>query len=50
MTCGNVYVLLLYWASAHSSFSGIDDDLLDDHFDALGYDTDFVGWASDADE
>ena len=32
------------------SFSGINDDLLDDHYDVLGFDTDFVGWASDSDE
>ena len=40
----------LYWALAQSSFLGIDNDLSDDYYDALGYDTDLVGWASDSDE
>ena len=40
----------LYWALAHSSFLGIDDVLFDDHYDALDYDNDLVGWASDSDE
>ena len=35
MTCEYVFALLSYWASAHPSFSGYDDDyddaLLDDH-------------------
>ena len=32
-------------------FSGDDDDALwDDHFDALGYDPEFVGWDSDSDD
>ena len=43
-------VTVLYWALAHSSFSGIDDNLFDDHYDALGYDNDLVGWESDSDE
>ena len=37
-----------------SSFSGYDDDLadalLDDHYDALGYDLEFAGWDSDSDD
>ena len=32
------------------SFIGIDDDMLDKHYNALGFDTDFVGWASDSDK
>ena len=37
-----------------SSFSSYDDDyddtLLDDHYDALGYDLEFAGWDSGFDD
>ena len=50
MTCEYVFALLSYWASAHPSFSGYDDGyddaLLDDHYDALGFDPEFAGWDS----
>ena len=52
MTCEYVLVLLfvLGLSSLFFFFSSIDDDLFDDHYDALIHDTDLVGWASDSDE
>ena len=44
--CACVTVVLSPFRSllSSNSFSGVDDDLLIEHLDALGYDYSFRGW------
>ena len=39
--CDFVTICIGSWLTL--SFASINDDMLDDHYDALGFDTDFVG-------
>ena len=48
--CGCIVVVLGLDSLFLFTGNDNDDTLLDDHYDALGYDPEFMGWESDSDE